>query len=403
MDGRCFSRPNVARGVPAAIGLAIILLALVSARVFYDRAGLEREPYEYNIAAWELRHLLNKWLFLLGEPLREDLTETEQDQVIVRFFQLSAEIEALEQRDAPSGDTPDAKRRERDRLENQVEATLERRISTIAAEQGIERSLPLFGRFVWPPVDFEFTISPRTLVISPRERIELKDTSLLREGLPPKTVDAIENETAARDNVSALSFPTGGVGAYPAIVAYPRSYRAAVETAAHEWMHNYLFFRPLGIRYYDSNDLRTMNETVADLVGHEIADAVTARWPITEAPQPPMPPQTSGVDLGAALRALRGEVEALLAPGRVTEAEALMEQRRRELVAQGFPIRKLNQAYFAFTNLYAGEAGDPSATNPIGPKIDELRRRSATLRRFVDIAGDLTSVSDLDAALAALD
>ena len=30
---------------------------------------------------------------------------------------------------------------------------------------------------------------------------------------------------------------------------------------AHEWMHNYLAFRPLGIRYFTNNDIQTMNET----------------------------------------------------------------------------------------------------------------------------------------------
>ena len=70
-----------------------------------------------------------------------------------------------------------------------------------------------------------------------------------------------------------------------------------------------------------------------------------------------------------------------------------MEQSREELAAQGYYIRKINQAYFAFTNLYAGEGGSPGATNPIGPKLDELRQRSGSLARFVDIAGSLTSVA----------
>jgi hypothetical protein len=94
------------------------------------------------------------------------------------------------------------------------------------------------------------------------------------------------------------------------------------------------------------------------------------------------------------------EVDGLLAQGRVDEAEALMEQRRREFAAEGYYFRKLNQAYFAFTNLYAGQAGDPSATNPIGPKVDELRRRSASLSDFLDRIGGVTSVADLDRRLA---
>jgi hypothetical protein len=104
-------------------------------------------------------------------------------------------------------------------------------------------------------------------------------------------------------------------------------------------------------------------------------------------------------DIGAALRALRMDVDALLAQGRVEEAEALMEQRRQEFAAQGYYFRKLNQAYFAFTNLYAGEAGEPSAINPIGPKVDELRRRSASLDDFIARISGVTSVEDLDRLL----
>jgi len=76
-----------------------------------------------------------------------------------------------------------------------------------------------------------------------------------------------------------------------------------------------------------------------------------------------------------------------------------MEAKRRELVDAGYTIRKLNQAYFAFTNLYAGESGSPAAVNPIGPKVDLLRRQSASLGEFLERVGGVTSVEDLDRLL----
>jgi hypothetical protein len=369
---------------------------------------------EYNIAAWETRNFPNKWLFLAGEAIHGKAPEATQDEALARFFDLTRQIEALEPKvsDANQQGSPDAEslvtqlndlRRERDSLENQAEATIEGRITQVLKEQGLERDF-LVG-LVWPPVDTEFTDAPRTLAISPRDHIQLTDTSLLREDLSIVDVESIEDQTEATDNVSALAFPLGGLGAYPTIVDYPEDYEDAVATIAHEWTHNYLFFRPLGFNYYKDNDVRTINETVADLVGHEIAGIVVNRWPLPSS-GPGSNAQSAqrqpGVDLGAELRALRGEVDALLEQGRIDEAEALMEQRREELAAKGYYIRKINQAYFAFLNLYSGAAGSGASTNPIGPKVDELRAKSGSLQEFVSIIGKVTSVAELDEALAGL-
>jgi hypothetical protein len=235
--------------------------------------------------------------------------------------------------------------------------------------------------------------------VSPRDRIELIDTGTLQADLSLAEVEAIEEERAQRDDVSVVSLPTAGFSTYPAMISLGRDYPRALEVIAHEWTHGFLFFYPLGFNYYRSPELRAMNETVADLIGRELATAVLERWPAP--PSEPLPDPTPTVDVNAELRALREEVDSLLAAGRIEEAEVLMEQRRLELVAQGARLRKLNQAYFAFINLYAGEAGNPAATNPIGPKIDELRARSASLADFVSVVSGLTSVEDLDRALAA--
>ena len=69
--------------------------------------------------------------------------------------------------------------------------------------------------------------------------------------------------------------PTGGIGAYPAIIEPTDDYLSALQVATHEWMHDYLYFHPLGSRYFASDTLRTINETVADIVGH--GDGVAGR------------------------------------------------------------------------------------------------------------------------------
>ncbi len=366
---------------------------------------------EYNLAAWEARNLPSKWLYELGSIFRSSRDQSEQNADIARFIELTRQIDALEGAALLSdaeAERLQERRRERDHLENRVEATIESRISTLLKDEGLTRSLPILPDIIWPPVDFEFTDSPQSLAISPRDRIILQESRLLREDLSAAEIEEIEAEVLRRDNLSARAFPTNGIGAYPTILDYSSSYRRIVEVAIHEWVHNYLFFRPLGFNYYDNNDLQTMNETVADLVAHELVAIVVERWPepiidqTTAGETAASSPAAQDIDVGAELRQLRREVELLLDIGLIEAAEELMEQRRQELAARGVNIRNINQAYFAFTNLYAGQAGNPAAVNPIGPKIDELRRLSDSLGHFIAIVGSLTSLEQLDRALADL-
>ena len=97
------------------------------------------------------------------------------------------------------------------------------------------------------------------------------------------------------------------------------------------------------------------------------------------------------------LRQLRLNVDALLAQGKVTEAESLMEQTRQFLAAHGYYFRKINQAFFAFYGLY-GTTG--ASSSPIGPKLQELRQKSASLGDFIRAVQGITSENDLDRLLA---
>ncbi len=406
IDVSVSSRPSAGRLLAFSAWVILVLGAVMIAAVLNASWHLKPGPDEFNVPRWELHNFANRWLWGAGELFRSGRSPERQDEDLRRFFAAVAEVERLERQTGEEGSSElSAAIAERDRYENRAEATLESRISDVAKHRGLTRDFGPLGDVLWPPVDMEFTTPPRSLATSPRDKIELKSTSLLEAGLDLEDVTRIEHERESRDgNTSALASPTAGVGAYPTIVTYTDSYREAVETAAHEWTHNYLAFRPLGVRYYENNDLRTMNETVADLVGQEVAAQVMQKWPLPPA-QPAATSPAQGrpsIDLRAELLKLRGEVDALLAQGKVSEAEALMEERQQYLAANGYYIRRINQAFFAFNNLYAGAAGAPGAVNPIGPKIDELRRLSGSLGEFLRVAGGLTSVAELDRALAEL-
>jgi hypothetical protein len=91
------------------------------------------------------------------------------------------------------------------------------------------------------------------------------------------------------------------------------------------------------------------------------------------------------------MRRIRQQVDRLLAEGQVTQAEAYMEAERLKLVAQGYNLRKLNQAYFAFHGSYALS---PGSVDPIGLQIRQLRASSPSLKIFLDRVGWLNSYQD---------
>jgi hypothetical protein len=396
-----------------AVGAALAGGWLVTAAI-----DLPTGPEDYNLVQWEVRHLPNKWLYQIGTLLRGGPDQAEKTQRLERFLALNAEIASLEQQAAsPQGadgsaagnpailDELAVARRERDGMKNTVEATLEERVSRVAREVGLESSFPFFpgARWLFPPVDFEFAAPPNVLAISPRDRIYLESTRLLKSDLTLGEIEDVEARWEAK-GVSALVAGVGGVGTYPSAVPLDADYGHLLETVAHEWLHQYLFFRPLGSRYFRDPALATINETVADMAGRELGALVAERYPLwatlpaAQAGAGEAPSPTPGIDFDQVMKDLRREVDGLLAEGKVAEAESLMEERRQFLADHGYYIRRINQAYFAFHGLYADTS---ASSSPIGPKLEELRRRSSSLGDFIHAAARLTSEADLDRLLAA--
>jgi hypothetical protein len=77
-----------------------------------------------------------------------------------------------------------------------------------------------------------------------------------------------------------------------------------------------------------------------------------------------------------------------------------MEQRRQFFWDNGYAIRKLNQAYFAFYGSYADVPGGAAGEDPVGPAVRDLRRRSQSLADFLHSMSAFTSFEQLQAKLA---
>ncbi len=272
-----------------------------------------------------------------------------------------------------------------------VESVLEEQLSVILAEQG----LVLGGQPV-PPVAFHLTPLPYALIVSPRTVIQ-QDANLDVSG--DLTLDeqvALEDDVAGALDVSALVVPLGGIGTYPTMIAQSSDLKWITSVIAHEWIHNYLTLRPLGVSYTFSGELRTMNETTAEMVGNELGALMIARYyPDLSAPPRPYPyvlardqapteaPPPS-FSFQAEMHTTRVTADQLLAEGNVAAAEAYMEARRRFLWDYGYQIRKLNQAYFAFYGAYSAGGQGAGGADPVGEAVRLLRRRSATIADFVN-------------------
>ncbi len=299
----------------------------------------------------------------------------------------------------------DLKRAKRLRLENLIENIIRHQVEQVILSQGITLRVPFLHRWVIPPVEFEFQSSPDFLIISRRDRIDRIGEVSLQPTLDLEEVEEIERLTDEL-GVSSLVVPTGGVGSYPTVIIEDASLRFAIGVVIHEWTHNYLYFHPLGQHYGDSQELISMNETVATMVEDELSlelerifypDIYETRLDemAGEAPPVPEPVHEDEFSFNANMRKTRLHVEELLRAGRVDEAEAYMEERRQKLVEMGYYVRKLNQAYFAFYGSYAAGKGWAATTNPIGDQMRILREGSPSLADFLSTVARMSSYQDL--------
>jgi len=370
----------------------------------------------FDFAGWEVEALLGKLAHSLVAPQRY-MDEAARHDFFLGYLGLVADIHSLEWEihrtyadpkvDDPGTATVGLRthlaelRAEEEARQPLAEAILEEQTACILVDEGFG----ILGQ-EFPPVGAHFTPLPLLLVVSPRDHIESILQLSLRHGLDVAQWEAIEGQVDAAFDVSSLVTGIGGMAAYPAMLLESSSLNGVAEVTAHEWTHHYLTPRPLGWNYTAAPETRTINETVASIVGKEAGRRMVARYypellPPEPEPQPEEeapPSEPPEFDFRAEMRQTRIWVDELLAQGRIEEAETYMEERRKAFVERGYTIRKLNQAYFAFHGAYADEPGAAGA-DPTGPAVQELRARSPDLRTFISRVARVTRLAELEALL----
>ena len=389
------------RGLAACALIALLLWSGKDYRPTESERAIA--PYRFNLLAWEAGNVFDKWhhelLTLL--PWNSPLSRPERISLAEEFFSLGQEERRLESElltlaeSSPRADEIRPRLEEihdrQDSIRPVVEQTVEREISSILVEEGFSSRIGA----ILPPVDTVLGHSPALLVTSPRDRIFRQDNILLRHGVRPEEREALEDITLQERNLSAIVVNTGGVGTFPSVVSAGGSLHFALTTVAHEWLHNWFFFHPLGQHFWDNPEMTTLNETAATLGGWEIGDrAYEAMTGIAYERKPPAPPSErdpGAFDFTAEMRETRQRTEELLAEGRTDEAETYMEERRLELLDHGYRIRKINQAYFAFYGSYATSA---ASISPIEGQMRKLRERSESLGDFLKAVAQFSTYQE---------
>jgi hypothetical protein len=270
-----------------------------------------------------------------------------------------------------------------------AESVLESQLMSVVQQIGLETIGQPF-----PPSLFQSSEIPNALVVSPRDQIEQLLNISLEAGLSADEEDALENQIYETYDQSALVVPIGGIGTYPTMVMQTTDIAWLTEVIAHEWTHNYLTLRPLGLNYETTPELRTINETTASLSGKELSRLILEHYYPEAVPQENAPGEVAAdqeaeadpdaFDFRAEMRRTRQETDRLLAEGKVDEAEAYLEARRQIFWENGYLIRKLNQAYFAFYGAYNDTPGGGAAgEDPVGPAVQTYREQFESLADFL--------------------
>jgi hypothetical protein len=410
--------------------VAVLCLFLLSSSVFPPAQEMSEKPrvftrqIEFDFAGWLLRSLQLKF-FENALYAHNYLPAGTRHDLVLQYLKITSSIFTLQNQlnqiySDPNVADPLAASAEvrqnlktmnqmRDQLTPLAEGILQDQVNDVAAEMG----LTVGGQAI-PPVLFRSTPLPMVLIVSPRDAIREDAHINLIPDVPLEQQVALEDHVDKAFNVSSLVEDIGGVGLYPTMVAETNNLNWLAEVISHEWTHNYLTLRPLGMSYMDSPVLRTMNETTASISGKEIGRTVIERYypellppeqpaqPANPQPSPAQPPQPPPFDFNKEMHETRVRVDQLLAEGKVDEAEAYMEARRKIFWENGYTgLRKLNQAYFAFHGAYADQPLGAAGEDPVGAAVRKLRTQSPSLVAFLNKIAWMTSYQDLQQAVGA--
>ena len=368
--------------------------------------------YEFDYVTWTVSALARK---LAQSTLKVNhyLPQPEKRELILEYLNLRNEVSVLQAELANLLSDPNQENRQqresnlraqlnlKDNLRIELAPFVEQVLQDQLNSALVELDLA-FGGQLMPPVMYKSEPDSYALIVSPRNEIRQAANLMLIRGLTLDEIIHLEEDIENDLNLSALVVGIGGVGLYPSMIIETGNLDWLIHVVSHEWTHNYLTLRPLGMFYGTSPELTTINETIADLSADDIQRRIFELYypehlppepdlhneynPLTQNNEAEPEPAPEGIfDFRTEMHLTRLEVDRLLAEGNIDEAESYMESRRIFFWENGYLIRRLNQAYFAFHGSYAAQPGGAAGEEGVdlGEELRQLKQRTPSYRDFM--------------------
>ena len=360
---------------------------------------IEKITFEnsFSLINWEIKNIFPKWIYLVKTFIQNDQPEpTETIKLLQKYLSLTKQKNLYKNRLDTEVLSIDQKKiiknnltstiNEMNKLKPVVEELSEKAMTETIKINGLKTKL----NTIFPPVDISLEPPPLILVVSPRNTIQIEKTIFLSPDLLPAKKNSIENEILKKNNKSAYISNLSGLSTYPTLISNEYNSLDILSTTAHEWLHLYWFFKPFGKNIFKSNEMRTLNETAADIAGRELGLQTYMRLNSNSKSLIKSNPSNSNryPQFTKHMRETRTEVEKLLLNNQIADAERYMQKRWWELSLAGYNIRKINQAYFALYGIYAESAGSIS---PIGKQLREFRDFFGTTGEFIEEIAQISS------------
>jgi hypothetical protein len=363
----------------------------------FDKSLEENEIF--SILKYEITTIGNKYIHSFYNIFSTDNKEY-ANNYLIQFKSLTKKINALEKE---TTSTIVSSQKNIEQLEkelttlrkkrNSILLKIEKEIQKIVRNQIKVEGLDTKG-FIFPPVLIKIFDPPLLLVTSPRNLISREKEILLDSSMKNSRKNIIEQKILDEENLSAVILEIGGLASYPSMIKPNTNFERLFELTAHEWLHQYLIFYPLGRSIFKNNEMNEINETLANIFGKEISKKICTNelYKIYCENNELTTTTNKNFDYDLFMKETRKNVDFLLKNNNISKAEKYMEDRRKNLEDEGILIRKINQAWFAFHGTYTDS---PTSVSPVFSILKKIQEDTENMKEFIDILKNISNYEQL--------